>query len=227
MYKKLIILIWVFYLFGVLLFSLDIINIRNSLLSSVSLFITTLIPIIYQVKTFGKRGIFLLIIIFLAGFSIEVLGVHTKMIFGNYIYNEGLGIKIFGVPVLIGFSWILVALNNFWIGKHITENKFYQNFFKINHKEVLFFIITGTLGLIFDLFMEPIAPLMNYWRFKTGNPPLINYISWFIFSGLLGVLTLRCFIMEEVINIINFRISLNIYFALITFFFLIKIIYEK
>src|SRR5947209_2799209 len=47
-------------------------------------------------------------LIFVAGWLIEWLGVHTGFIFGHYQYGNGLGFKIQRIPLLIGLNWLLL-----------------------------------------------------------------------------------------------------------------------
>jgi hypothetical protein len=47
---------------------------------------------------------------FLVTWALEVLGVHTGIVFGEYVYGRGLGAPVLGVPPLIGFNWVLVCL---------------------------------------------------------------------------------------------------------------------
>jgi putative membrane protein len=54
-------------------------------------------------------------------------------------------------------------------------------FFK---KEVLIILSASSLMLVYDLFLEQVAPKMDMWSFKNLNVPLDNYIAWFIFASL-------------------------------------------
>jgi len=48
-------------------------------------------------------------LIIVTGFMIEVAGVKSGLIFGEYQYGEILGAKIFGIPVVIGYSWLIIT----------------------------------------------------------------------------------------------------------------------
>jgi putative membrane protein len=47
--------------------------------------------------------------VYLAGFFIEVIGVNTGQIFGDYIYGTALGIKLWATPLLIGVNWLILV----------------------------------------------------------------------------------------------------------------------
>src|SRR5687767_13710108 len=63
-----------------------------------------------------KSTIMGFIFIYLAGFLIEWVGVKTSLIFGEYEYGNGLGYKIDGVPVVMGFNWLLLVYSAGVIG---------------------------------------------------------------------------------------------------------------
>jgi putative membrane protein len=103
---------------------------------------------------------------FLTGMITEILGVQWGWIFGDYQYGEALGVKVLGVPLLIGVNWALLTI----ITGAIAQ-QFYQN--------ILMRIIIGVGLMIFlDLLIEPIAPILDFWVFEGGEAPLQNYIGW-------------------------------------------------
>jgi putative membrane protein len=56
---------------------------------------------------------------------LEVVGVKTGLIFGEYKYGSTLGIKLFEVPLIIGFNWVFVILGSISISRLITKMFFY------------------------------------------------------------------------------------------------------
>jgi putative membrane protein len=114
------------------------------------------------------------IIVYLAGFFIEVIGVNTGLIFGSYTYGEALGFKLFSTPLLIGVNWLILV---YCTGVFLEQ-------FKI--KSALIFCLIGALVLLsLDFLIEPIAIRFNYWSWAGGKIPLQNYLGWYLFSGLL------------------------------------------
>ena len=47
--------------------------------------------------------------VFQAGYILELLGVTTGRIFGQYLYGNNLGFKIADVPVIIGLNWVMLC----------------------------------------------------------------------------------------------------------------------
>lgn len=111
-----------------------------------------------------------LIFAILFGYLIELLGVKTQIIFGQYQYQTTLGFKIFDVPPVIGINWFLMV---FCAGITI-ENRLSR---EINtfQKSVL----GAILLTIFDYVAEPVAISQNMWTWAETSPPIQNYIAWF------------------------------------------------
>lgn len=112
-----------------------------------------------------------LAITYLITFSVEVMGVKTGYIFGNYHYGNVLGPKIFETPVIIGFNWILVIL-----GALVITKKF------INRSPAFLIIFAPLLAVTFDFVLEPVAVKLNYWNWDGGVIPFQNYLAWYIIA---------------------------------------------
>ena len=109
---------------------------------------------------------------FIIGLITEVLGVNFGLIYGSYTYGENLGLKIFGVPLIICLNWCLLTIVSADVGKLIARNKGIR-------------ILTGALLMILlDVIMEISAPRLDFWEFKGGIVPLKNYFGWFIVASI-------------------------------------------
>lgn len=130
--------------------------------------------LIYSTKDFSNNIKIFAVIIYLAGFFIEVIGVNTGLIFGNYSYGEALGLKVFSTPLLIGVNWLILV---YCTGVLLEYLKI---------KNSLIFPLIGALILLgIDFLIEPVAIRFNYWSWSGGEIPLQNYLGWYIFSFLL------------------------------------------
>src|SRR5689334_22296373 len=49
------------------------------------------------------------VLCFFTGLITEITGANTGLLFGRYEYGNVLGIKIFGVPLLIGVNWFIAV----------------------------------------------------------------------------------------------------------------------
>ena len=110
-------------------------------------------------------------VVYLAGFFIEVIGVNTGQIFGDYIYGTALGIKLWATPLLIGVNWLILVY---------STGVFLETF---NFKSKWLFSAFGAgilLGI--DFLIEPVAIRFDYWSWFEGVIPVQNYLGWYIFS---------------------------------------------
>lgn len=130
--------------------------------------------LIYSTNDFSKNIRIFAFIIYLAGFLIELIGVNTGLIFGNYSYGDALGFKLWNTPLLIGVNWLILVY---------STGVLLESF---NLKSTLVFSLIGALILLgIDFLIEPVAIHFDYWSWAGGEIPLQNYIGWYIFSFLL------------------------------------------
>lgn len=110
---------------------------------------------------------------YLLSFGLELAGVWTGHIFGAYTYGTGLGLKLLGVPLVIGLNWCVII---------------YAAVETLRMKKVgliLNILLTSAWLVLFDIILEPVATGgLNYWSWAGGTVPLQNYLVW----GLVGFL---------------------------------------
>ena len=175
--------------------------------TSLNLFLMSII-LFANIKLNHKNQIFALLLIFLIGMLSEFIGVNYGLIFGEYIYGNNLGFKLFGVPFLIGLNWVILTV----ICANIAS-------FLIKNNSILQMIIVGTsLMLLIDIVMEPIAPKLDLWKFKNLVVPSSNYIGWLIISILTQTIYNIQFKEKE------FKLSFNLYTAIFIFFVSLNLI---
>jgi putative membrane protein len=139
-------------------------------LSSFNLLLSTVLLFLNH-KDFSKSFYIFCVTIFLAGFFIEVFGVHTRMIFGDYsYYGSFLGLQFLNVPLIIGINWLVLIYTIGSILNNLRTSIFIKS-------------ISGATALvILDFLIEPVAIKYNFWDWYEGFVPLQNYIAWFIVS---------------------------------------------
>lgn len=137
------------------------------------LLLMLLLMIISQPEKNRSFWLFFLLI-YVAGFMIELVGTQTGLVFGNYFYGSTLGIKIAGTPLMIGVNWILVIYSAGMLlsAMHI-------------HNMYTFLLLGASLVTLLDYLIEPVAIKFDYWSWDPAMIPLQNYVVWFVFSGLL------------------------------------------
>ncbi|WP_086047925.1 carotenoid biosynthesis protein [Hugenholtzia roseola] len=123
---------------------------------------------------------------FSTGYAVEVLGVHTGLIFGTYWYGETLGFKILEVPLTIGLNWfVLTYCFNFLVS--LIFNRLKNREDNLNKKLIVLkalFAASFMVGL--DYWIEPIAIRYDFWQWSENIVPLQNYIAWWIVSFFLS-----------------------------------------
>ena len=128
---------------------------------------------------------------FIIGIVVEVIGVNTGFLFGDYTYGNVLGPEIKNVPVLIGINWFLIIYCcgisiNTLLMKAINRIAADTGKTPMAIKALSVIIDGATLAVFFDWLMEPVAVKLGYWVWNgDGAIPMFNYICWFVVSLLL------------------------------------------
>ena len=117
-------------------------------------------------QTWNKAFLVFSGLVLLTGFLVEVLGIHTGLLFGHYRYGTALGPKLWDVPLLIAGNWLLLvyvtgvlvqALPAPWWGKALAA---------------------ATLMVLLDLLIEPVAAVLDFWIWEGYHIPASNYWGW-------------------------------------------------
>ena len=131
----------------------------------------TLLLLILNHDLSNKKSKIGLMLIFLFGLIVEILGVNYGLFFGDYSYGDNLGSKIYGVPYVIGFNWVLLIIATGSVSDKLIKGR---KIYKI--------IFASFLMVLIDLLMEKSAPKLDFWEFVISPVPFSNYLWWFIFS---------------------------------------------
>lgn len=109
-------------------------------------------------------------IIMLTGLLVEIIGVNTGVIFGEYKYGPSLGIKIYETPVIIGLNWVLLT----YLTASVLE--------RINIPVYTKILLASLFMLVFDIVVEQVAPRLGMWTWEANIIPLQNYVAWFVIA---------------------------------------------
>ena len=191
--------IWLFHVCGMIGISYGNKDLFLSF-TPVNLIISFFLLFVNQIQI-TQREILSVFTIFLIGMICEILGVNYGYIFGDYVYLDNLGTKVFGVPILIGINWIILTFITGSISSYIFK------------KNLKFSILTGAIFMILlDLIIEPVAPLLGFWIFDLPSVPLQNYVGWFLI-GLATQFVYQKFVVNK-----EMPFSTNLLLANIVFF---------
>jgi bisanhydrobacterioruberin hydratase len=139
-----------------------------------------------------NRDFFLfLLACYFAGVIVEMIGVNTGYLFGDYSYGDVLGMKLMHVPLVIGINWAII-IYCCGISIHTLLLKAINRVAADTGKppaalKALSVIVDGaTLAVFFDWLMEPVAIKLGYWQWHgDGSIPIFNYLCWFLVSTVL------------------------------------------
>ena len=131
----------------------------------------TLLLLILNHDISDKKSKIGLILIFLFGLIVEILGVNYGLFFREYSYGANLGPKIYEVPYVIGFNWVLLIIATGSVSDKLIKGK-----------EIYKILFASSLMVLIDLLIEKSAPKLDYWEFVISPVPFSNYLWWFIFS---------------------------------------------
>ena len=193
-----IVIIWLFHLSGLV----GLLYIDKNLFASLTplnLFISSTLLFVNQ-KSLKKKEIIIVFLIFSIGMIAEILGVNYGLIFGKYDYGDNLGLKLLGVPLLIGLNWVVLTFICGSISNYFIKNKY------------LSIVVAIILMLLIDITLEPIAPILDYWEFSGSIAPIQNYIGW-AFTSLLTLSIYQFFYSKK-----EFTFSINLFLAQLLFF---------
>jgi len=107
--------------------------------------------------------------IILAGILVEMLGVNTGHVFGEYSYGRTLGLKVLGTPLIIGVNWLMLVYAGLVIASRLTTDSYHR------------MIITAVLMVAYDFVLEPAAISLDMWNWG-GPVPLQNYLAWLVIA---------------------------------------------
>ncbi len=137
-------------------------------LMPLSLLLSSAILLFFHQK-WSKIHVLVFLAIAVAGYLIEVLGVHTGQVFGQYSYGRALGFQIADTPLLIGLNWLMLTYCVYAI---MEDTRLFWP---------LKALAAASLMVLYDIAMEPVAIRLDMWSW--GGPiPLQNYQAWFIIS---------------------------------------------
>lgn len=157
--------------------------------------------VLHHQDGFSKKYLIIFGIIAVAGFLVEIIGVQTGIIFGDYAYGSGLGIQLMDTPLLIGINWLILVYTT----ASITQ--------KVNTSGFIKILQGASMMLVYDLIMEQVAPRMDMWSWKDDVVPVENYIAWWIIAA----------IFHTLFQVFKIRVTnpLSVAVLLIQFFFFV------
>lgn len=146
-------------------------------------FLVTFVIILISDQSDQKKLVPFALAILVISYLIEVIGVKSGIIFGDYAYGKSLGPKLFETPVIIGWNWLMLVYCTSIIASQFTNNRYFISF------------LATVLMVVFDMALEGPAGILDMWNWDWANIPFQNFIAWFIiawiFNGALQLWKIR------------------------------------
>ena len=104
---------------------------------------------------------------------LEVVGSNTGIPFGSYDYSTLLRPQLAGVPLVVPFAWLAMAVPAREVARVLGFRLVWQR------------VLVGSIALTaWDVFLDPQMVAEGYWRWAADGwyrgIPLTNYVGWLI-----------------------------------------------
>ena len=176
-----IILLFILHFVGGVALSMDSVKSMFLMLTPFNLILTFGL-LIWGNKDFSFNFFKVISVLFLIGFFVEVIGVHSGLLFGEYHYGKTLGFQFLEVPLIIGVNWVLLVVSSFAVSSYFVSN----SIFKV--------VLSSIIMVLLDLMIEPVAIRLDFWHWQAEVIPLQNYLMWFLVALLMNwILTFNRF----------------------------------
>lgn len=199
----LIVVLIIFYLVGIVGLSLEAHREDFIELSFMNLSLSFTILLLGRTK--HSKGFYgFVLFAFLVGMSVEWIGVHTGVLFGDYTYGENLGFKIYEVPFIIGINWVMLTIISASVVQYTKLHWLIKTVF------------AALLMLVLDVLIEPVAITSDYWTWN-GEIPISNFVTWFIIAFVLQWVYFKFKLAEK-----N-KVAVSLYFLQFIFFLILNL----
>ncbi|MCG8700091.1 MAG: carotenoid biosynthesis protein [Bacteroidales bacterium] len=178
--KRLIFVLIILYTVGVVIHSLNYTFQLALLITEGFLYLVNVSVLLLILLRTDKKGRYLLFIALfgLVTIFLEIIGVKTGLVFGEYYYEDMWKVTMMGVPVIIGVNWMVLMIASSNIAKHLFKG---GNLF-------LICLFSGLFIFCIDLVLEQVAIQLKYWYWIGDAIPKQNYLIWFLLGALFPLL---------------------------------------
>lgn len=161
-------------------------------------------------KTQKKSFLLFLLICFMTGIGAEWVGVHTGLLFGDYVYGANLGFKLDDIPLIIGVNWGLLSVGACTVVAYfMAGNSGWKLFLKT--------LCSALLMMALDVLIEPVAIDSDFWSWNSAAIPVFNYVCWFLIAFPLHFVYFKWKLDEQNPVAIALFMILVLFFAILNF----------
>lgn len=115
------------------------------------------------------------LVVTLVGFGVEVVGVTTGKLFGQYAYGATLGLQWQQTPLLIGINWLMLTYMAGILACYLPLPGFLRA------------VVAALLLVGLDVCLEPVAVRYDFWTWQYDVIPFQNFKGWFMVALILQV----------------------------------------
>jgi len=169
---------------GMILVGFDLIPSWLEWANSVFLMLAGCVAAGYAMTTFGRiRGMVISIFIGVTTFVVEGLSAHFDIFFGHYDYTERFPPLLYGVPIGIGFAWLVMIMAGHALTLSIQSR-------------ILRAVLAACYVVLLDAVLDPVAFVVKgYWLWESTSPyysiPFSNFLAWFLVAFVMQLLLPR------------------------------------
>lgn len=127
-------------------------------------------------RQWNKAFFLFMVVTYLVGFGVEMLGTNTGWPFGEYGYGESLGTKVVHTPLMIGVNWLMLVYATGAISRKLPIIRLGRA------------AVGALLMVMLDIVLEPVAIQLDFWTWQATTVPIQNYVAWFVIAFVLHVL---------------------------------------
>lgn len=135
-----------------------------------TLLLSSILLVPFHKGTKNIKAFLLYVAIFMLGLLVEIMGVNTGLIFGEYHYGKTLGVQLFNTPIIIGLNWLMLVYTSGVLLNRLKLSGF------------LLPIAAALLMVFYDYFLEAVAHKLDMWHWHAAKVPAQNYIAWFVIA---------------------------------------------
>lgn len=147
-------------------------------LTATNLLVTGIILFLFH-EDWNTEFITFAVVTLLVGYFVEVLGVKTGFIFGEYSYGPTLGFKLLEVPLIIGLNWLILVYSSNMLLEPLELSPGAKA------------LIASATMVLLDNFIEPVAIALDFWSWEAADVPIQNYLAWFVIAFILSLIYQR------------------------------------
>lgn len=130
----------------------------------------------------NKKSAFLIVLLTVYTYVIEIIGVSTGFPYGEFEYGVSLGPMFFDVPIALPLFFIPLVFNSYLLSILL---------FDFTDRRILRIPAVVLIVILIDMILDPAAVSLGLWSYSQGiyyGVPIQNYAGWILSATVATVL---------------------------------------